>query len=623
MKKSKTQSIFFLAIMFLSTSMLYAVPAIPDPVVLTQPNGDELTVMIRGDEYIHWYESLDGYTLLYNGAGYLSYAQLDESGNLQPTDYIATDIEKRNILITSFLNTIEKNLFYSDLQVQVKLKIREMEEEAIHQKGLDQGRAVTGHYKMICAFVQFEEKPMVKSLEEFEALFNEEGYSATGPGSVKDFFREVSYGLFDLTMTICGIYTAPKSSAYYAGNDGHDNAQELARWLAQQVAAEPHIDFTDYDTNNDGIVDGFHIIFAGLGQASGGDKTTIWPHKSSISPVIQNGKRIVDYSCSPELNIGTSKPITTIGVICHEMTHGLGAPDYYDANYEVGGQYTGTGNWDLMAQGNYNGSPQGSRPAHPNMYIKTRLFGWVAEEILNSPRTITNMPNSAENPVAYRINTTTGNEYFLLENRQRIKFDGNVPGSGLLIYHVHSAVNTSCVNCTHPQRLYPVSAGATVKQPTSTPSSYNPINGQRCVWPTSAVGSDPAKTEFTDDSTPAMWAWSKKGTEKPITNITHENGLISFDFMLLGINEEDIVNHNYLTITPNPANEYIDLQFSNADSQIENIDFYNLTGQLIKSILYNVEYKENKIIQRISITDLNKGIYFIKAGNATAKVVIQ
>ncbi|MCL1849842.1 MAG: hypothetical protein FWF70_00265, partial [Bacteroidetes bacterium] len=238
MKKHFIKSIIFLTFLLISTSILYAVPANPDPVIITQPDGTTLTVFVRGDERINWYESMDGYTLLHNKAGYLSYAQLDETGNLQSSDYIATDVEKRNIVISSFLNTIEKNLFYSEIQVQLKLKIWEIEDAALNSpKGTSD---ILGEYKTICAFVQFPEKAMVKSMEEFDGLFNEEGYSLNGAvGSVRDYFKEVSYGQFGLTITLCGIYTAPKDEYSYAGQGGSENVRELARWIAQQVILEP------------------------------------------------------------------------------------------------------------------------------------------------------------------------------------------------------------------------------------------------------------------------------------------------------------------------------------------------------------------------------------------------
>ena len=772
MKKPKIKSFILLAVLSISASFLYAIPAIPYPVLFTQPDGNNVTVMIKGDERIHWHETMDGYTLLFNSSGYLSYAQLDVYGNLQPTDFVATDIEEREMATAFFLNSIDKGLFYSDVQQQLMLQVWEIEDEIAAQFESRGDRAVIGEYKTLCAFVQFPEKSFVKSMSDFEGLMNQLGYTGNGTGSVRDFFKESSYNQFDLTITLCGIYTAPQSEAYYAGSSGTQNCGSLARWAAQQVAAEQGIDFSEFDSTGNGQVDGFHFIFAVRGQEAGGGNGTIWSHKSSLSTqnqVCKNGTCIRIYSCSPELY---NSNITTIGVICHEMTHAFGAPDFYDTNGATGGSFTGTGNWDLMAGGSWNGSPGGNRPALHNMFTKIQ-FGWVTPVILNAKTTVTDMPNAAENPVAYRINTTTNNEYYLLENRQKVKFDSSVPGSGLLIYHVHSGVNNAqnCINCTHPQRMYPVCASRTTQMPNSTPASYGTINSSGTPFPNGN------KTSFTNATTPAMKSWANANTNKPIINITQSNGLISFYFMpdniytitassgangavspvgvteimgggsksytitpsghyeretvlINGVNNTDAVNsgtYNFQNVTsnqtihatfapkiytvtfnanggtgsmetqnfsygvaenltansfnktdyefkswntqmngngttytdeqkmyptanitlyaqwkiagpqgidetamhdssiqiiPNPANDYIDLRFTIYELRFEHVDFYNVWGQLVKSVPVSAEIQDNIITQRVSITDLSRGLYLIKIGTKTAKLLV-
>ena len=538
----KTLTIFTL--MFLIAGQLFAIPANPNPVVFTQPDGKNLTVILRGDERIHWNETLDGYTLLYNSDHYLTYAQLDEDGNLQPSDVIATDIEDRDIVVNSFLYSIDKKLFFSDIQQQMILKVWEIEDE-YEAKG---EKGITGLYKTLCAFVQFPNKSFQKAMSQFEDLFNQIGYTGNGTGSVRDFFKESSYEQFDLQITLCGIYTAPQNESYYAGNDGTQRCNELASWAAQQVAAED-IDFTEYDNNGNGKVDGFHFIFAGVGQEMGGGTSTIWSHKWQFTPAVcKNGKCISIYSCTPELLWGST--ITTVGVIAHEMTHAvLGAPDFYDTNYGTGGQYTGTGEWDVMAEGSWNGNPSGNCPPHHNMYTKIQA-GWVTPVVLNSTQSVTGMTNSAENPVAYRINTGTNNEYYLLENRQKIKFDASVPGSGLIIYHVHSQINQGIqqnnINATHPQKMYPVCASSNTAIPTGGSSSYGNINSSGCPFPGTS-----GKTAFNGTSTPRMFQWTNTViNNKPITNITHNTTArtISFNFM------EGVVIEYTLTLNASPSN---------------------------------------------------------------------
>jgi hypothetical protein len=118
-----------------------------------------------------------------------------------------------------------------------------------------------------------------------------------------------------------------------------------------------------------------------------------------------------------------------------------------------------------------------------------------------------------------------------MENREKHKFDAYLPGSGLIIYHVHSGVMTSAssnsINNTHQQRMYPKVASATTN-PTSTPSSYGSVNTAGCPWPGTSN-----KTSFTDVTTPHMKSWAGVNTAKPITNIARNatTKTVTFTFM--------------------------------------------------------------------------------------------
>ena len=46
----------------------------------------------------------------------------------------------------------------------------------------------------------------------------------------------------------------------------------------------------------------------------------------------------------------------------------------------------------------------------------------------------------------YQMFADMGEEYFLVENRQKIGFDKNLPQSGLLIWHIDNSVYNSTVN---------------------------------------------------------------------------------------------------------------------------------------------------------------------------------
>ncbi|MBS4013813.1 MAG: M6 family metalloprotease domain-containing protein [Bacteroidetes bacterium] len=509
---------FFLLLQIINLSQnLKAVPAYPHPIEFAQPDGSVITIQLKGDEKVNWAVTLDGYTILSTKEGEYQYAILNEDGDLTFSGVKVSSLEKRTYEEAYFLKSLPKGLFYSDSQVEMLTSVWEMKDNAA------KAFPTTGNRKLFCVLMQTPDISFTKTKAEFEALFNQLNYTVGGAtGSVKDYYLENSYGQLTLTTDVFGPYTASQNMANYASD---------ARPLVTQgvQAANAAANFADYDNDGDGWVDGVYMIFAGYGQEAGGGSGTIWSHAWSISPIQLDGKWISRYACSPELRSNSGSNITRIGVIGHEFGHVLGAPDYYDTNYETGGQFTGTGQWDMMAGGSWNNG--GATPAHHNGFTKVYFYNWASPTILNSAATIT-LKNVAEfSDSFYRYNTATSGEYFFLENREKHKFDAYIPGSGLIIYHVHSGVMTSSnnntVNTTHPQRMYPVAQNATM-DPASDPDSYGTINAANCAW----IGTS-GKTSFTDATLPSSKSWAGANTAKPITNILRNAGAktVTLNFM--------------------------------------------------------------------------------------------
>ncbi len=513
-----------------------ASPANPTPLKMKQPDGTEVTIKLKGDENVKWMESMDGYSLMYSKDKYIVYAVLNEKGDMVPSEVVFQESTLRSTDLSAFKGSLKKRLRYSSSQIKIFREIEQIEQSALSASLQPKLRATTGQAKAICALIGFPDKPFAHTVAEFDQLMNQVGYSTNGAkGSVKDFYSENSYGKMELVVTVVGPYTASKGWSYYGGNIDKNNRDKNVRELAQEAAnfafKDPSVNPVIYDNDNDGMIDTFHFLYAGYGEEAGGGEDCIWAHKSGYSPVLTFGsKKLSVYSCSPELKGNSGNNITNIGVICHELCHVFGAPDYYDTN-DDGIAYDGTGKWDLMAGGSWNG-PDGNlgvSPAHINMYQKI-VFGWVTPTELAAQTNISGMLNSAENPVAYKINSTTPDEYFILENRQKLKFDEYVPGSGLLIYHVSSSASGNNVtNAGHPQQVYPICASSQFATPTSDPSSYGSINSSGCPFPGSS-----GNTAFTDYSTPSAKSWNGNNTSKPITEIKEQNKLISFSFMKTG-----------------------------------------------------------------------------------------
>ncbi|MGQ9707917.1 MAG: M6 family metalloprotease domain-containing protein [bacterium] len=283
----------------------------------------------------------------------------------------------------------------------------------------------------------------------------------SGTGSMKDYYQEVSYGNLVLSGEVAGWVRLNNPYSYYLGDSfgiyGQfpRNSQGLVRDVIGLV--DDLIDFSDYDWDGDGFVDGLLLVHAGPGAEETGRISDIWSHKWQLSdPVFGStgpvqtgdGVSIDGYSIQPERF--SDGGFITIGVFAHEFGHLIGLPDLYDTDYSS----SGLGNFCLMAAGGWarasETEPYGSSPVHPCVWCKY-LLGWIqpdsVEPGLNDSLFFARVLASGSNPCGFRILRNPGGvdwtadgrgrgEYFLIENRQRIGFDRGLTGTGLLILHI-------------------------------------------------------------------------------------------------------------------------------------------------------------------------------------------
>ncbi|MBB3186141.1 M6 family metalloprotease domain-containing protein [Microbacter margulisiae] len=521
--------IIFVCLFLLYSLRLLAVSAYPWPVIITQPDGTKITVIQKGDEYMHWLESIDGKMLICNNKGFVTYAMTDQSGNVVSSQIIAHNVSQRTTAETQFLSTLPQKVFYSASLINAIMKAANIQREQAFRTS----SVPAGNVKILVVLMAFPDTTFTITSTAYNNLFNQQGYNTNNSeGSVHDYFTANSYGKISMSFDVYGPYTSKHPYSFYGTDTGASGTDQYPDSLVYEAMvdvhkANPSLDFSQYT--------GIHVVFAGHGQEFSGVKSSaIWSHEGYITP--PSYSTITRYAMTSELygNYAYSPTINTIGVVCHELTHILGAPDFYDTDYNNNGdgQYTGTGEWDLMGEGNWNytgTNNSGTCPADINMYQKIQ-FGWVTPTRLDSTQQIANMPNSEQNAVAYVVRTATQNERYILENRQQLGFDAGVPGHGLLIYHAAQDVNDIFydINITHPQKMYPVCASSTSAQPSAIVNSYGNINSAGCPFPGMSN-----KTSFTNLSVPAILSWNGNYNNTPITNIT-ENATqhtVSFDYM--------------------------------------------------------------------------------------------
>jgi len=217
------------------------------------------------------------------------------------------------------------------------------------------------------------------------------------------------------------------------------------------------VNWSQFDNDGDGFVDIVALLHPTQGaECAGGGTNRIGSHhwnlrsatQERLNPGYQTSTPrpgggfyyINDYIVQPVLACN-GVDINQIGVFAHEIGHAFGLPDLYGPQ----AVFAGVGNWDLMGTGSWgcNGSDP-SRPCHMGAWSKAML-GWLSiEDIQVGFNGNVNLEPILTSHRALRIPARNGApEYLLLENRQRIGSDVNLPEPGLLIWHIDQSILAS------------------------------------------------------------------------------------------------------------------------------------------------------------------------------------
>ena len=503
---------------FLGLAFLLAVltvSAIPvkrgQKTTLTLTDGTQVVAELRGDEFGHYYEAADGRVFVKSASADF-YEQADKTeitnrANIRRTARNAKRAERRNV----------------------------------RHKEFGVPTSYTGSKKGIIILVNFADKTFNATNNQalFNNIANTEGFNQGNfNGSMHDYFTSQSNGQFDLTFDVVGPVTLSQNYAYYGQNNSDDDDMRPEQMVVEACnLVEDMVDFNDYDWDGDGEVDQVYIVYAGKGEADGGAKDTIWPHEWELSETYSDfdidGVHINTYACGPELN-GSSQ-INGLGTMCHEFTHCLGLPDFYDTR--TNGTNFGMDSWSLMDYGCYNNG--GYTPCNYTGY--ERMFcGWVEPIELTEDMQVTGMKSLEDYGDVYIVyNPGHHDEYYILQNVQKKGWDLYAESKGLMIMHVdydkdiwqQDVVN----NTTSRQRC-------TIFPADNSLSSYSTYGD---LFPYNSNNS------FGNNTSPAakLYNANTDGTKLmniEITGITQKsNGTIEFNF----------VNNNEGSVGPQPQGD--------------------------------------------------------------------
>lgn len=450
MRINSTTLLMVILLLFLPGRAL-GVPAYPYPVSIKQPDGTSLTVVLKGDEFHHYFTTEDGYLIAKDKNGVFNYARKGEHGRKITTRVKANNISTRLPQERNFIKTLERNPDFS----KERLIARQKRAPAVKSSAGTFARFPrTGSPRSLVILVNFSNLSFITPDPQvaFTNLLNEEGYSLNGAtGSARDYFRDNSMGAFTPIFDVVGPYTLPKPYEFYGKNDldGYDENPVQMIIDACKAAHDDGIDFSIYDTENDGLIDNVFVYYAGHNEAENYEENTIWPHRWEVMPGINyngteesitfDGKRIMDYACTSELRGKSGTEMAGIGTFTHEFGHVIGLVDMYPTD---GAEHHTLSKWDIMDDGVYLN--EGRTPPSYNSFERFSL-GYLKPIVLNEPLEVEELIHLAESNTAYLITNTSNfrlypqntNEYFLLENRQQTGWDAFLPGHGLIAYRIN------------------------------------------------------------------------------------------------------------------------------------------------------------------------------------------
>ena len=493
----KNYHIRFFSVLFVLTLSLcsaYAVPAYRGWQTRTQPDGTTITIRQVGDEFYHYWETEDG--------------------------KIAAEQPDGTFVVTD-----------ADLPTAEQVQARRLASKRYVKRALMVG-AATKPARALFILVSFSNQ----SFKDASATYYKSklGDATEGAMSMYNYLKQQSNGAYAPPVDVFGPVTLSSTYATYGANDSNGDDTNPAQMIADAcLALDSQIDFSQYDSNSDGVVDNVYVLYAGKGEADGGEANTIWPHQWTLQAagitLRLDGKYIRSYACSAELN-GSGK--CAMGTPLHEFGHVIGLPDYYDTEYKST-NYTESrtpGDWSIMDQGSYNND--GNTPPNYSVFDKYYL-GWLTPKFL-AKDAIDNVTLTTAYGDGYQITggtsllpyTNTETIYYI-ENRQKTGWDAYLPGHGMVVWQVkYDATNwnNNVLNNTGGSPRYTVLS-----------ASGDPKNIGKATDPFPGTGKVKTWTPFTGCA---------------LTEIAESAGNITFKYNG-GVSGHDVViNATGCTVTP-------------------------------------------------------------------------
>lgn len=514
---------------------VWAVPARRGGLVVTQPDGSELTVYQHGDEHFHWLTNTQGEWLSMDTDGYyrvteaLTDEQIEAKRQAAPrrAEYQATPL----------------NIATRGLIILVNFKDAAFTTSKAEMDSMLTGKNYTRNYTY---------------------KYSGRNYTVESKGSAWKYFYDSSNGQYDPQFDVVGPVTVSQNMAYYGGNIGGGDKNPEAMIVEACKLVNDSVDFSLYDNDNDGIADFVYVIYAGYGEADGGAANTIWPHQYFIFQTLKlDNTKIYRYACSNEMDNYT-KHHTGIGPFCHEFSHVLGLPDLYETTGN--GSHKTMGQWSILDYGPYNND--GNTPPAYSAYERF-FMGWLTPRLITEPENIT-LAELNDSQEALLISSSDqhnliGNDpdpttFYLLENRQQTGWDEYLPGHGLMLtkiqYNYKKWFENTVNNTAKSMGVDLIEADGKAPNYDDARPSNGYMGKAKDLFPAGATAytliTDHAIEEITEENGVIAFKYKGGSIETDIDNIENQNTILAI-YNVLGQKQattdiEALPNGTYIVV---------------------------------------------------------------------------
>ena len=324
------------ALALMIPGLLAAVTADPRPRTAINPDGSTVTYRVHGNEHFHFLTDVECTRIMEKDSrGFI--VDAIRNGVMLPMTKENVELLKAEHMLTA--------TFPAQEDIISKRRMA-----GLNNDGRSEYPTVGKGVRSLVVLVEFQDVEFtVKDPKDYYTRqLNERGFSDYGAsGSALDYYIAASNGLYEPQFDVYGPVKVSKNSDYFSGVDVK-KMELFIREALTQLHDKGEIDFSNYDLDNDGIVDTVFFYYAGYGKADS-DVESIWPHQFDFrycgsnygsTTLVLDGKRVGPYACAneikgwnPELQKNPGQPgyepwVNGIGTFVQNTAMCLDCPTY-------------------------------------------------------------------------------------------------------------------------------------------------------------------------------------------------------------------------------------------------------------------------------------------------------